>query len=79
MSNAFVLEAMDLDGVSVGRNSGTLEVICRDHDGVNEIETEDIHDLVKRHGLEVSNTIVDFDAGEVRHIVDGIGGGSGND
>jgi len=29
--------------------------------------------------LEVSNTIVDFDAGEVRHIVDGIGGGSGND
>ncbi|MDF9748395.1 hypothetical protein [Natrinema salsiterrestre] len=71
MSDAFLLEAMQLDDVSVGRDGGDIVVSCRDHDGRSEIETEGIHDLVDDHGLQVTNTIVDFDAGEVRHVIGG--------
>ncbi|WP_226043433.1 hypothetical protein [Natrinema sp. DC36] len=79
MSDQFVLEAMSLDDVSVGRDGAAIVVSCRDHDGVNEIETEDVHDLVERHGLQVTNTIVNFDAGEVRHVIDSNGGSSSDE
>lgn len=65
-TDAFVLQTMDLDGVSVSREDGAIVVACRDHDGVDEIETEDVHDKIAEHGFRVENTIGDFSAGELR-------------
>lgn len=67
MTDAFVLEAMKLDDVSVSREDDeTVTVTCRNHDGRDEIETEDVHDLIEEHDLRVENTVGDFGTGEIR-------------
>lgn len=65
-TTSFLSEAVQLDGVSVGRDEHVFEITCRSHDGDGKIETEPVHDLALEHDLRVRNTVADFDTGEVR-------------
>ncbi|WP_114578556.1 hypothetical protein [Saliphagus sp. LR7] len=65
----FAIDVMGLDASSVtqtGEDATGFIVTCRDHDGADTIETEEIHDLARQYDLRVTNTVADFDAGEVR-------------
>jgi len=65
-TTSFLSEAVQLDGVSIGRDEDVFEVTCRNHNGEDKIETEPVHDLALEHDLRVRNTVADFDTGEVR-------------
>lgn len=65
-ATSFLNDAVQLDGVSIGRDEDIFEVTCRNHNGEDKIETEPVHDLALEHDLRVRNTIADFDTGEVR-------------
>lgn len=65
-TTSFLNDAVQLDGVSIGRDEDVFEVTCRNHNGDDKIETEAVHDLALEHDLRVRNTVADFDTGEVR-------------
>lgn len=60
----FAIEAMSLDGVSVGREDGQL--VARRDLADDEVSLEDVIDLAHEHGLTIQDSTVDVPAGETR-------------
>jgi len=65
----FVYRAMDLDGVSVGREDGHL-VATRDL-ADETVDLEDVLDLAREYDLSVANMVVDVPDGETRVVLGG--------
>lgn len=67
---AFVLDAMRLDGVSVGveDDGGRVIVTVGEHDTIRSIDAEAVHELVREHGATVVNSRSDFERRE--HVVE---------
>ena len=71
MNESFVFQAMRLEGASVSvEEDDEIVVTYQEHDGHSTIEAEPVHDLLEEHGLTVTNTIADFDAGELQLVID---------
>lgn len=67
----FVVAAMDLDGVRVGREDGRL-VASRDL-ADDEVSVEDVLELAREHGLQAADMVVDVPNGETRVHLEGDG------
>jgi len=72
----FLFEAAEEDGVEVGIEDEILVARCSDHTD-EQIDTEIVHDLAGKHGLDVQRSVADFDEGVVRVYIEGPGGGDG--
>jgi hypothetical protein len=60
----FVVAAMDLDGIRVGREDGTL--VARRDLADDEVSLEDVLELAREHGLQAADMVVDVPDGETR-------------
>jgi hypothetical protein len=70
----FLFEAAEEDGVEVGIEDNILVARCADHTD-EQIDTEVVHDLAGKHGLDVERSVADFDEGVVRVYIAAPGGG----
>jgi hypothetical protein len=60
----FVVAAMDLDGIRVGREDGQL--VARRDLADDEVSVEDVLELARAHGLQAADMVVDVPDGETR-------------
>jgi hypothetical protein len=65
----FVVAAIDLDGIRVGREDGRL--VARRDLGDDEVSVEDVLHLARQHGLRAADMVVDVPAGEARVHLEG--------
>ena len=67
---SFVMQALDLDGVSVAREDSNL-VATRDLTD-DQTSLEDVLELAESHGLRAEDMVVDMEGGETRlHLTGG--------
>jgi len=64
-AEAFVLDAIDLDGVDVGRDNEGRVTAARDLSD-DQIELDDVLEQAHGHGLRVENVVTDMQAAETR-------------
>lgn len=72
----FLFEAAEEDGVEVGIEENILVARCSDYTD-EQIDTEVVHDLAAKHGLDIERSVADFDEGVVRVFIEAPGGESG--
>ena len=65
---SFLLNAAQLDGVSVSVEDEQYVVTCEEQ-SEGQIDTNKVHDVAEWANLRVTNTIADFNAGHVRVYV----------
>lgn len=70
--DAFVLDALELDGIEVGRDDEGRVTATRDL-ADDTVSLEDVFDVAYEHGLVPSDAEVDIPGGEVRVRFDGGG------
>ncbi|EMA47939.1 hypothetical protein [Halococcus saccharolyticus] len=72
MSESFVMAVLDLNGVKLGNadDEGYI-VTCEEYNDSDIIDTEDVFEKAREHGLGVEWTRSDFADGEVRVKVGG--------
>jgi hypothetical protein len=62
--SAFLVEAVNLDGIRVGREDGRL--VARRDLADDEVSVEDVLELARTHGLQAADMVVDVPDGETR-------------
>ncbi|WP_135302618.1 hypothetical protein [Haloarcula amylovorans] len=67
---SFALEAIDCDGVDVGRDDDGNLTAARDLTN-DRVELDDILDLADEHGLSPTNVITDMQSAETRVVFGG--------
>lgn len=72
MSEEFVMAVLDLNGVELAKADGGYVVTCEEYNDSEVIDTEDVFDTAREHGLGVEWTRADFADGEVRVKVGGL-------
>ncbi|GGO03707.1 hypothetical protein [Haloarcula pellucida] len=66
----FILDAVEKDGVDVGRTDEGGITAARDLSD-DQIELDDVLELADKHGLDVRNVITDMQSAETRVVFKG--------